>query len=66
MKLDFVRYCQMCGARIERMYWDEYVYKKDTTHKGKDHVIMYFCGWNCMRQYEKQEAEVKRHGRNES
>lgn len=63
MNLTCVRYCANCGAKIERMYWDEYVYKKDLHNNETAHGIQYFCGWNCMREYEKKMQEVKRHGK---
>ena len=59
MNITYTRYCHVCGAKIERMYWDEYIYKKCI---GKKNKIIYFCSWNCMRQFEKQ-SKVKRHGR---
>ena len=43
--------CYVCGTVIKRMYWDEYIYKKNIGKKNKQ---VFFCGWNCMRQYEKR------------
>ena len=59
-----VRYCHVCGQRIERMYWDEYIYTAQVTvdKRRKAHETVYFCGWNCMRKYEK-ERDAKRHGK---
>ena len=62
-----VKHCYMCGQKMDRTYWDEYIYKADVApNRRKSHEPVYFCGWNCMRKYEKQKAEEKRHGRTES
>lgn len=52
--------CAVCGTIIKRMYWDEYIYTKKI---GKHNKQVFFCGWNCMRQYEKEREEKKRHGK---
>lgn len=60
MKFD----CAVCGKHVERLYMDEWIYKKFVYGHKKDEwaKTLYFCGWNCMRKYEK-EQEVKRHGK---
>ena len=47
--------CAKCGKVF---YWtniESYIYKKSTTRltSNKPKTI-YFCGWNCMRKYEKE------------
>lgn len=66
MMTDRIYYCHTCGKKMFRSYWDEYVYKKELTEnkkRQKKHKTIYFCGWNCMRQYEKESEEQKRHGK---
>ena len=51
-------HCAFCG---ERFYIDNpgyYVYKKPASTKGSASMI-YFCGWNCMRGFEKKKEEEK-------
>ena len=50
--------CFQCGKEVERMFMDEYLYKK----KHQDRTI-YFCGWNCMRKFEKEKEVKKRENR---
>lgn len=58
-----IKYCHICGQVMDRTYWDEYIYKADiAVNKHKAHETVYFCGWNCMRKYEK-ERQAKRHGK---
>lgn len=59
-----VHYCYLCGQKIVRLYWDEYIYKHSvqTKKKNRQHETVYFCGWNCMRKFE-EERMAKRHGK---
>ena len=62
-----IKHCYMCGAKIDRMFWDEYIYKADVApNRRKSHEPVYFCGWNCMRKYEKEREEKRRPGRTKS
>lgn len=50
--------CYTCKKEFDWLYpMDDYVYKKN--HNGS---TIYFCGWNCMRHFEKTH-EVKKRGR---
>ena len=51
--------CHVCGKDIDLSLYGDYVYKK-IKYKGQNYL--YFCGWNCMRTYEKKEEKnnVKR------
>lgn len=42
--------CAICGARISRYVYDlsEYVYKREAK---------YFCGWGCMREYDRSRTK---------
>lgn len=51
-------HCAFCG---EQFYIDNpgyYVYKKPASTKGSASMI-YFCGWNCMRGFEKKKEQEK-------
>lgn len=50
-------YCKQCGELIYTRFFNmsEYIYK---LHRNGKNTI-YFCGYNCMRKYEK-EHEVQR------
>lgn len=48
--------CVICGKEFV-FDGEEYTYKKYMIKAGK-HKTLYFCGWNCMRKYEK-ESEKK-------
>ena len=55
----YFRTCAICGKRFP-VWSDGYVYKRRSGH-GKAQRRLYFCGWNHMRQWEKEnEAEKKR------
>ena len=47
--------CYECGKVFERDYLDEYVYKKAQYDLGgHNKKTLYFCGWNCMRNFERK------------
>lgn len=49
--------CAQCGKE----FWfdgDEYIYKKNVKNGKENSKVLNFCGWNCMRKFEK-EKEVK-------
>lgn len=51
-------HCAFCG---EQFYIDNpgcYVYKKPASTKGGASMI-YFCGWNCLRGFEKKKEQEK-------
>lgn len=50
-------YCYQCGQRMVRLYWDEYQYKGHVlvNRKIRQYKEVRFCGWNCMRAFEKGE-----------
>lgn len=51
-------HCAFCG---EQFYIDNpgyYVFKKPASTKGSAPMI-YFCGWNCMRGFEKKKEQEK-------
>lgn len=55
------KYCYVCGQKMDRTYWDEYIYKADVApNKHAAHDTVYFCGWNCMRKYEKERKAGKK------
>lgn len=43
--------CDICGKEFY-FNGETYLYKK-VTGEGKKTKTHYFCGWNCMRKYEK-------------
>lgn len=51
--------CETCGKQVERSYMDEYIYKKSFFDKEKGWITIYFCGWNCMRKYEKERTQMQ-------
>jgi DNA-directed RNA polymerase subunit RPC12/RpoP len=61
---EYVYICHNCGREIWRNYWDEYAYKKQVPVNKKQHKTAYFCGWNCMREYERKKAEAKQREKN--
>ena len=52
--------CYVCGKDIDLTIYNDYIYKKE--HPDSKSRTIYFCGWNCMRTYEKKEEKnnVKR------
>lgn len=50
-------YCYQCGQRMVRFYWDEYRYIGQVTvdKKRRQYKTVRFCGWNCMRAFERGE-----------
>ena len=53
-----INQCNICGKFIDRLFWDEYVYKKEIS-TGYSNKTVYFCGWNCMRKWEKEQERVR-------
>lgn len=50
--------CEECGKQCERSYMDEYIYKKPIwDSKGHYKQTIYFCGWNCMRKWERKKEK---------
>ena len=48
--------CAECGKKFYNTAIEQYIYKKYKPGRG----IAYFCGWNCMRKYEKKRAEARK------
>ena len=55
-----MRKCKVCGKDIFIGNLEEYVFKRKSWAVNTRGMI-YFCGWNCMRVWEKEhpEPEVK-------
>lgn len=47
--------CKQCGKYVDREAYDPdaYCYKK-RIRIGTHNKLAYFCGWNCMRKWEKE------------
>ena len=51
--------CETCGREVFVPVVGIWAYKKRDHLEEKRGVVKYFCGWNCMRKYEKQYEEEK-------
>ena len=55
--------CDVCGREIFIPVVRYWAYKRSDHHHNGD--SKYFCGWNCMRKYEKEYEEECRKRRSE-
>jgi len=55
--------CEVCGKNVFVPVIGMWTYKKADHHANGN--IKYFCGWNCMRKYEKAYDEESRRRRSE-
>lgn len=51
--------CEECGREVYIPVVGMWVYKKRDHLDEKKGATKYFCGWNCMRKYEKRYEEEK-------
>lgn len=56
--------CAVCG-KLFILPSQEYVYKKYKGH-GTNQRRVFFCGWTCMRQWEKEHEKKIKRGKNKN
>ena len=49
--------CTTCGKHFYRDSMEDYVYRRQKAVARKAPQLFYFCGWNCMRAWDREQEE---------